>query len=164
MRKENSGTRRGTRADQIALICCAPGKNVNARRPLVIQPQLWDLLFPSSLCSFWPMCPLVCTLLLVLILPRTLHGCPYLRFYVRLCVLAPSVRDGGERERCERTRRVLSFTKGQSSDRFIRPSYATPRTFGFAIIGRRTRELNCNKIAERSFEERELREKRYESA
>ena len=30
--------RRGTRANQIALICCASSKNVNARRPLVIQP------------------------------------------------------------------------------------------------------------------------------
>jgi len=88
--------RRGTRADQIALICCTSGKNVNARRPLVIQPQLWDLLFPSSLHSFSPMCPLV-TLPLVLILPRALHGCPYLRFYVRLCVLATSIRDGGAR-------------------------------------------------------------------
>lgn len=39
--KRQSGSRghkrRGTRANQIALICCASSKNVNARRPLVIQ-------------------------------------------------------------------------------------------------------------------------------
>lgn len=92
MAKENSGMKRGSWADQIALICCASGKNVNARRPLVIQPQLWDLLFPSSLHFFLPTCPPV------LILPHALHGCPYLRFYVRLCVLATSIRDRGERK------------------------------------------------------------------
>lgn len=48
MSEETSGTRgggggRGTLANQIALICRASGKNVNARRPLVIQSQLRGL-------------------------------------------------------------------------------------------------------------------------
>lgn len=141
--KENSGMRRGTRADQIALICCASEKNVNARRPLVIQLQLWDLLFPSSLYSFSP------------VSPCHPSSCPYtpscatrLSLSAVLCSALRFSHVHSRRrwaQRCERTRWVLSFTKGQSSDRFIRPSYAAPRTFGFAIIGRHTWELNCNK-------------------
>lgn len=54
--KRQSGSRerkrRGTRANQIALICCASSKNVNARRPLVIQPWRGLLSFPSILARF----------------------------------------------------------------------------------------------------------------
>lgn len=67
--KRQSGSRerkrRGTRANQIALICCASSKNVNARRPLVIQPRRGLLsFFPSIFARFSVSLPPPCRLFL----------------------------------------------------------------------------------------------------
>lgn len=126
--KRTTGRRRGTRANQIALICCASDKNVNARRPLVIQPQLRGLLFPPSFRSFSPTrpsChppPRLYSLSRATRLPLSAVLCSALRFsHVHSTARE---EDAGDR--------VLSFTKGQSSDRFIRSSYAASCTSGFA--------------------------------
>lgn len=127
--KRTTGRRRGTRANQIALICCASDKNVNARRPLVIQPQLRGLLFPPSFHSFpptRPSChppPRPYSLSRATRLPLSAVLCSALRF---------SHVHSMARECGRRMHRVLSFTKGQSSDRFIRSSYTASCTSGFA--------------------------------
>lgn len=145
--EENNGRRRGTRANQIALICCASDKNVNARRPLVIQPQLRGLLFPSSLHSFPPTCPFchppprLYSLSRATRLPLSAILCSALRFS-HVHSMAREYR---------RMHRVLSFTKGQPSDRFIRSSYTQHLVpSDLRLIGRHTRELNRKTSSKRN--------------
>lgn len=135
MKRTTVEKRRGTRANQIALICCASDKNVNARRPLVIQPQLRGLLFPSSLHSFPPTRPFCHppSRPYSFSRARALHGCPYLRFYVRLChVLATSIPMAREYGRMHR---VLSFSRKASrvTGLFVLRIRSTLYLFGFAI-------------------------------